>query len=148
MLANGPLAPAVDARLRAAAALANTRLLSGHAAGQQASAALERARASADPEAIALALHASGEAAHNAARHHTALQNFRELRTLTGPLHLAEEITALQFLDRYDHAQTLLDTSVRRGCQAVPESFLVPLRTACEVGFLLRLVPGVPRFRS
>ena len=110
VLANGPLAPAVDARLRAAAALANTRLLSGHAAGQQAAAALERARASADPEAIALALRASGEAAHNAARHHTALQNFRELRTLTGPLHLAEEITALQFLDRYDHAQTLLDT--------------------------------------
>ena len=110
VLASGPHAPAVDARLRAAAALANTRLLSGHAAGQQASAALERARASADPEAIALALRASGEAAHNAARHHTALQNFRELRTLTGPLHLAEEITALQFLDRYDHAQTLLDT--------------------------------------
>jgi len=110
VLANGPLSAAVDARLRAAAALANTRLLSGHEAGQSASAALERARASADPEAIAVALHACGEAAHNSARHHLALQNFRELRALTGPLHVADEITALQFLDRYDHAQTLLDT--------------------------------------
>jgi hypothetical protein len=28
------------------------------------------------------------------------------------------------------------------------ESFLVPLRMACDVGFLLRLVPGVPGFGS
>lgn len=109
VLADSPFSPAVDARLRAVAALAKTRLLGGHDATQLASAALRHARASADREAIAIALHASGEAAHNAARHHAALQDFRELRALTGPLHLAEEITALQFLDRYDHAQTLLD---------------------------------------
>src|SRR6202034_1106331 len=36
-------------------------------------------------------------------------RHFRELRALTGAPYLAEEITALQFVDRYDHAQALLD---------------------------------------
>jgi WD40 repeat protein len=37
---------------------------------------------------------------------------------------------------------------VRRVMSSGAGEFLVPLRTACEVGFLLRLVPGVPGFRS
>jgi pimeloyl-ACP methyl ester carboxylesterase len=41
-----------------------------------------------------------------------------------------------------------VQTSVRRCLSSGAESFLVPLRMACEVGFLLRLVPGVPGFRS
>ena len=40
------------------------------------------------------------------------------------------------------------DTSVRRSLSRGAREFLVPSRTACEVGFLLRLVPGVPGFGS
>jgi DNA-binding CsgD family transcriptional regulator len=104
-----PLDPGVRARLRAARALADGRRQSGHTATLEASRALEAARASGDEDALAMALHAAGEAARNEARHRAALSCYRELRALTGAHHLAEEITTLQFLDRYDHAATLLD---------------------------------------
>jgi DNA-binding CsgD family transcriptional regulator len=103
------LAPAVTARLRAARALANTRIVPGDVAARETTAALEDARATGDQEALTLALQAAGEAAKNEARHQAALQHFRELRSLIGMSYLAEEITQLQFLDRYDHAQALLD---------------------------------------
>jgi DNA-binding CsgD family transcriptional regulator len=96
-------------RLRAAYALACTRTLPGGPAGTQAAGALERARGSGDAEALTLAVQAAGEAARNQGRHQKALAHFRELRALTGAPYLAEEITALQFVDRYDHAQVLLD---------------------------------------
>ncbi len=67
------------------------------------------AREAGDLDALVLALQAAGEAARNEGRHFDALARFRELRQLTGTSYLAEEITALQFLDRYDHAQALLD---------------------------------------
>ena len=51
-----------------------------------------------------------------------ALRHFRELRALTGAPYLAEEITALQFVDRYDHAQALLDQA-RASC-ATTEALL------------------------
>ena len=105
----GTLAPGVTARLRAAQALARTRLVTGEAAARETEAALGDARASGDPEALALALQGAGEAAKNDARHQRALAYFRELRSLVGASCLAEEITELQFLDRYDHAQALLD---------------------------------------
>jgi len=41
-----------------------------------------------------------------------------------------------------------IDTSVRRGCQAVPIVFWCRCERLVKWGFLLRLVPGVPRFRS
>jgi DNA-binding CsgD family transcriptional regulator len=97
------------ARLRGARALAGTRLEDGDAAERDAAAALDYARATGDREAIALALQASGEAARNQARHRDALRYFRELRSLSDVSCLAEEVTALQFLDRYEHAQRLLD---------------------------------------
>ena len=97
------------ARLRGARALAGTRLEDGDSAAREAAAALAYARATGDREAIVLALQASGEAAHNQARHRDALRHFRELRSLSEVSCLAEEVTALQFLDRYQHAQTLLD---------------------------------------
>ncbi|MGW0971200.1 AAA family ATPase [Streptomyces sp. NPDC002516] len=109
VLAGGPLDPAIEARLRAAGALANSRLMKGQDAAELAETALKDARASADSEAITLALRARGEVARNRAFHREALQSFRELRAHTGALHLADEITALQFLDRYDHALTLLN---------------------------------------
>jgi DNA-binding CsgD family transcriptional regulator len=52
-----------------------------------------------------------------------ALRHFRELRALTGAPYLAEEITALQFVDRYDHAQALLDQA-RASCAATTEALL------------------------
>jgi DNA-binding CsgD family transcriptional regulator/tetratricopeptide (TPR) repeat protein len=100
--------PAIAARLRAARALAGARLEPGDIAAATATAAVEEARTTGDHEALALALQAAGWAAKNEARHETALGIFRELRSLTGVSCLAEEVTELQFLDRYDHAHTLL----------------------------------------
>ena len=99
----------VTVRLRAAYALARTRTLPGELAAREAASALKQARDSGDAEALTLAVQAAGEAARNQGRHQVALRHFRELRTLTGAPYLAEEITALQFVDRYDHAQALLD---------------------------------------
>jgi DNA-binding CsgD family transcriptional regulator len=99
---------AVAARLRAARALASARLEPGDIAAATAAAAVEEARATGDHEALTLAVQAAGWAAKNEARHETALGFFRELRSLTGVSCLAEEVTELQFLDRYDHAHALL----------------------------------------
>lgn len=126
---DGALSHPVEARLHAARALAYSRLLPGRDAAREAAGALERARGSADPEAVAIALHACGEAARNEGRHQDALRSFRELRMLTGPRYLAEEITTLQFLDRYDHAQTLLD-EVRSDAAAITGSVLPALHCA------------------
>jgi DNA-binding CsgD family transcriptional regulator len=112
----------VTAQLRAARALASTRLSAGDEAAQEAASALAYARGTGDGEALALALQAAGEAATNQARHQAALRHFRELRSHTGTSWLAEEITALQFLDRYDHAQALLNQAradSRSGTQAM-----------------------------
>ncbi len=105
----GSLAPDVTARLRAARALANTRLVAGDVAVRETAAALEDARATADRDALTVALEAAGQAAKNDARHESALRHLRELRSLVGMSFLAEEITELQFLDRYEHAQALID---------------------------------------
>ena len=98
----------VTVRLRAAYALACTRALSGELAAREAASALAQARDSGDAEALTLAVQAAGEAARNQGRHQVALRHFRELRALTGAPYLSEEITALQFVDRYDHARVLL----------------------------------------
>jgi DNA-binding CsgD family transcriptional regulator len=113
----------VTVRLRAAYALARTRTLPGEAAAQEAASAVEQARDSGDCEALSLAVQAAGEAARNQGRHQEALRHFRELRTLTGAPYLAEEITALQFMDRYDHAQALLDQA-RASCATTTEALL------------------------
>ncbi len=129
ILDTGTLTPAVSARLTAAHALADTRLLTGPRAADEAAAALELARASGDRDALAMALHAIGEAARNEGRHQEALRSFRELRALAGPQQLAEEVTALQFLDRYDHAQLLLD-EVRSDAALTTGSILPALHYA------------------
>ena len=96
-------------RFRAARALAHTRLLAADQATEEAEAALADARTSHDHHALAFALQAAGEAAHNERRHQLALKYFRELRSVTGVPYLSEEIMELQLLDRYDDAQMLLD---------------------------------------
>jgi DNA-binding CsgD family transcriptional regulator len=99
-------------RFRAARALAHTRLLVADKATEEAEAALAEARASHDRPALALALQAAGEAAHNERRHQLALKYFRELRSVTRVSYLSEEIMELQLLDRYDDAQLLLDGAI------------------------------------
>jgi len=111
---------AVAARLRAARALASARLEPGDIAAATAAAAVEEARATGDHEALTLAVQAAGWAAKNEARHETALGFFRELRSLTGVSCLAEEVTELQFLDRYDHAHALLDQARSEGATLAP----------------------------
>jgi DNA-binding CsgD family transcriptional regulator len=123
-LRSGNLAPLAVVRLRAAAALACTRTLPGEPAARQAAAAVEQARDRGDADALALAVQAAGEAARNQGHHQEALRHFRELRTLTGAPYLAEEITALQFVDRYDHAQALLDQA--RASRAAATQALLP----------------------
>ena len=117
------------ARLRAVRALANTRLADGGTAAGEAAAALECARATGDREALELALQAAGEAAANDADHRAALAHFRELRSMRGMPCLAEEITALQFLDRHGHAQVLLDQA-RADSRAATETMLPALAYA------------------
>jgi DNA-binding CsgD family transcriptional regulator len=109
----------VTVRLRAMYALACTRTLPGEPAAREAAGAVEQARDSGDREALTLAVQAAGEAARNQGRHQEALRHFRELRTLTGAPYLAEEITALQFLDRYDNAQALLDQARASATEAL-----------------------------
>ena len=123
------LAPGVTARLLAARALATTRTQTGDVAAAQAEAAVVSARDTGDPDALVLALQAAGEAARNESRHSDALAHFRELRGLKGTSYLAEEITALQFLDRYDHAQTLLDQA-RADSRNATETLLPALMCA------------------
>ncbi len=108
-LRSSDLDAAVTVRLQAAYALARTRTLPGEPAAKEAASAVEQARDSGDREALTLAVQAAGEASRNQGCHQVALRHFRELRALTGAPYLAEEITALQFVDRYDHAQALLD---------------------------------------
>lgn len=111
LLARPDLTPVTTARLRAARALASTRIATGEAAAREADAVLEHSHTVDDREAVLLALQAAGEAAKNEGRHDVALRHFRELRAMRGTSCLAEEITELQILDRYEHAQILLDQS-------------------------------------
>ena len=122
-LCSSDLDALVTVRLRAAYALARTRTLPGEPAAREAASAVEQARDSGDRQALTLAVQASGEAARNQGRHQVALRHFRELRTLTGTSYVAEEITALQFVDRYNHAQALLDQA-RASCATTSQAVL------------------------
>ncbi|TCN35470.1 regulatory LuxR family protein [Kribbella orskensis] len=123
------LAPAIAARLTAARALAQTRMIPGAQAADGARMALATAQAAGDQEAITLALQACGEAAKNEGRHRASLGYFRDLRPLLGTSYLAEEIIALQLLDRYEHAQTLLDQA-RKDSESAVEGALPALAYA------------------
>jgi DNA-binding CsgD family transcriptional regulator/tetratricopeptide (TPR) repeat protein len=113
--------PDLVARFRAAQALACTRIVGADAAAERADTALAHARTAGDRDALAFGLQAAGEAAHAQRRHQLALKHFRELRAVTGISYLAEEITQLQLLDRYDDAQILLDAA-HRDSHASPEA--------------------------
>jgi DNA-binding CsgD family transcriptional regulator len=123
------LAPAIAARLTAARALARTRMIPGAEAAEGARIALATAHAVGDQEAITLALQACGEAAKNEGRHEAGLRHFRDLRPLLGLSYLAEEIISLQLLDRYEHAQILLDQA-RTDSESAVEAALPALAYA------------------
>ena len=106
----GPL----RARLEASRSLALSRIDPGEAASTAAEAALARGRELHDRPAEILARHALGEVAKNEGRHVAAYRVFHRLRTSFGQGFLADEITSLQFIDRFDEAQTLL-VGVSRG---------------------------------
>lgn len=104
-------------RLEASRSLALSRVGVGHQANDAARSALARGRHLGDRETELLALHALGEVAKNEGRHLSAYELFHQLRTDFGPGFLADEITSLQFIDRFDDAQTLLARVARGGGQ-------------------------------
>ena len=110
-------APIVDAsiraRLEASRALALSRVGTARSASEAATTALQGSRALGDAEAETLALHALGEVAKNEGRHLASYQVFHRLRTSNKSAFLADEITSLQFLDRFDEAQILLSRVAR-----------------------------------
>jgi DNA-binding CsgD family transcriptional regulator len=102
------VAAAVRARLSAVRALASTRTESAPTARPAAEAALATGRQLADQGTQRFALLALAEAARNEGRHQLVLDRVAELRSLSRADYLAEEIRALQHLDRYAEADTLL----------------------------------------
>ena len=128
------------ARFRAVRALAQTRLLAADRAAEDADVAVTAAKAVNDPAALEFALQAAGEAANSQRRHHLALKQFRELRSVTGRPYLAEEIMELQLLDRYDAAQMLLDAaqaqSRANGKSVLPDLLFAQLKQEYNVGRL------------
>ncbi|MEV6995653.1 AAA family ATPase [Streptomyces sp. NPDC093228] len=104
-----PLLPdPLRAELYAVRALARTRLAPAHEVAVEAEAALAQARAAGSQAAVILALEACGEAARNSGHHQEALRWFQQLRAATGVSYLSQEVTALQMVDRYDDADTIL----------------------------------------
>ena len=102
------------ARLEASRSLALSRIDPGEVASSAAEAALARGHELHDRPTEVLALQALGEVAKNSGRHVAAYRVFHRLRAHFGPGFLADEITSLQFIDRFDEAQTLL-AGVSRG---------------------------------
>ena len=108
------LSPAIRSRLEALHALTLSRVSSPSVARSAAEHALAAAEVAGDGAAREFALHALAETARNSGDHRTSLSFFRRLRTDSGPAYAAQEIMALQHLDRYQHAETLLGQAWQR----------------------------------
>jgi DNA-binding CsgD family transcriptional regulator len=108
------LPAALRARLEALHALALSRVRSPALARPAAERALSASAAAADRAGRLFALHALAEVARNAGDHRTSLSYFRQLRAESEPAYVAQEIMALQHLDRYSHAETMLAQAWRR----------------------------------
>jgi DNA-binding CsgD family transcriptional regulator len=96
------------ARLEALHALALSRVTCPASARPAAEHALAATGAAADRAGRLFALHALAEITRNAGDHRTSLSYFRQLRAESEPAYVAQEIMALQHLDRYSHAETML----------------------------------------
>ena len=112
-LRNPAMTEALHARLEALRSLALSRIGTGHEASVAAESALNRGRAIHDRATEQIALQALGEVAKNEGRHVRAHDLFHGLRVTFGPGFLADEITSLQFIDRFDDAQVLLSLVAR-----------------------------------
>lgn len=113
-LSTSSVTGALRSRLEASRSLALSRIGTGHQASSAAQIALERGQELRDRETQRLALQSLGEVATNEGRHLRAYEVFHDLRTTFGPGSLADEITSLQFIDRFDDAHVLL-SQVSRG---------------------------------
>ena len=113
-LSTSAVTGALQARLEASRSLGLSRIGTGQEATLAAQNALDRGRELHDRETQQLALQALGEVAKNEGRHVRAYDIFHQLRTTFGPGFLADEITSLQFIDRFGDAQLLL-SMVSRG---------------------------------
>lgn len=117
------------------------------------------------PDARSLALWAAGEIELSDGRIEQALEYFRERRLLAGLSHAADEIRALQVLDRFDEAEELIGriAAAEAGRQAPELAMLAAWATARQrhaLGALgcaetaaqraldLSGTPGVDRFAS
>ncbi|MFJ3307405.1 LuxR C-terminal-related transcriptional regulator [Streptomyces sp. NPDC086549] len=107
-LARSDLNVPTRARLTALQTLVESRLQGAGAMRPQAEAALAEARRLDDREAHVAALHALAEITRNSADHTGSLSYFRQLRGESQPVFFAQEIMALQHLDRYRDAEALL----------------------------------------
>lgn len=100
-------------RLAAAKARVQTRTEGSLEATCAAEAVLEHARRIDDQPAELMALQALGEIAKNEGRHDKAYRYYHALRQGAGVSYLAQEVTQLQLLDRYDDADRLLASAER-----------------------------------
>jgi DNA-binding CsgD family transcriptional regulator/tetratricopeptide (TPR) repeat protein len=107
-LAHSGISKPLRSRLKASRALAFNRVGPPETALAAAEAALAEGDMLGDRATLVLAREALGEIARNEGRHLAAYEHCHELRTLVGASYLAEEIAALQFIDRFDEADALL----------------------------------------
>jgi DNA-binding CsgD family transcriptional regulator/tetratricopeptide (TPR) repeat protein len=107
------LSPMLRSRLEALHALALSRVGSRSQAQPVAERALAASRMAADRTGRLFSLHALAEIARNAGDHRTSLSLFRQLRAEDETVYFAQEIMALQHLDRYADAGTLLTQAWR-----------------------------------
>ncbi|GAA4631457.1 LuxR family transcriptional regulator [Actinoallomurus vinaceus] len=108
VLARSDLTGPMRIRLNALQALVDSRLRGAAVTRPRAEAALAEARRLGDHEARITALHALAEITRNGADHAASLAYFRQLRAENQPEFFAQEIMALQHLDRYRDAEALL----------------------------------------
>jgi hypothetical protein len=107
-LARPGLSPVLRARLAALHALALSRVGSPASAHPAAERALVTYQAAGDRTGRLFALHALAEVTRNRGDHRASLSYFRRLRAEDEPAFVAQEIMALQHLDRYPDAGTML----------------------------------------
>lgn len=107
-MAREGVSAASRAQLASARALAASRTASAARSEAMADAALAEGRRLDDAYSQRLAVVALIEAARNEGRHRLALDRFNDLRRLSDTAYEAEEIRALQHLDRYDEAEAML----------------------------------------
>jgi DNA-binding CsgD family transcriptional regulator len=123
-LASDAVSPLLRTRLTAAGTLSLVQTGTSADAATAADAALSNARRCGDEPAQRFALLALSVVARQEGRHSEAHRRIRSLRALAGAEHLAEEVRALQMLDRYDEAAILLAQARRDlpdGIDAAPD---------------------------